>query len=79
MRTTSFVLATVFAIERASAFGMGGIRSFSRSEAELVTAAKQRVSESPLDPKEYYYDAEIDHFDNSGSGSATYKMRYLVD
>lgn len=32
-----------------------------------------------MDPKEYWYDATIDHFTNHGAGSATYKMRYLVD
>jgi len=27
----------------------------------------------------FYFDAPIDHFDNHGAGSPTYKMRYLVN
>jgi len=33
----------------------------------------------PLGPKEYFIDMPIDHFTNGGAGSATFKMRYIVD
>ena len=32
-----------------------------------------------MNPQELWFDAYIDNITNKGAGSATYKMRYLVD
>lgn len=55
-------------------------KSISQTDDERIRNIKAKIkTESDLDPQEYYYDAHIDHFDNHGADSETYKMRYLVD
>ena len=79
MRTVSFAIACVFAV--AVQARMGNIhKSVSRTTAEKIRNIKSDIKvKGDLNPQEYYYDATIDHFTNHGAGSATYKMRYLVD
>lgn len=55
-------------------------KSVTQTEEQRVRNIKASIkTEGTLDPQEYYFDAVIDHFDNHGAGSETYKMRYLVD
>lgn len=76
-----FVLATALAcIFAVDAKRFGNPRSITQTEEQRVRNIKAKIAtESDLDPQEYFYDATIDHFTNHGAGSATYKMRYLVD
>jgi len=55
-------------------------KSISQTTDQRIRNIKSKIAtESNLSPQELYYDATIDHFTNHGAGSATYKMRYLVD
>ena len=69
----AMVAATAVALRRST------LKSVSRSDSDNVTLAKQRISETKLNPTENWYNSTIDHFDNHGAGSETYKMRYLED
>lgn len=78
MRTLSFAVAALFAMAEAR---MGSqYKSISQTTDQRIRNIKSKIAtESNLSPQELYYDATIDHFTNHGAGSATYKMRYLVD
>ena len=55
-------------------------KSMSQTEDQRVRNIKSSIkTEGTLDPKEYYYEARIDHFTNHGDDSERYKMRYIVD
>lgn len=55
-------------------------KSVSQTDEQRIRNIKSKIrTEGNLDPKEFYYEATIDHFDNHGAGSETYQMRYLVD
>jgi len=74
----SFAVAALFAMAEAR---MGSqYKSISQTTDQRIRNIKSKIAtESNLSPQELYYDATIDHFTNHGAGSATYKMRYLVD
>ena len=75
-----FVTSIALVAATASALNRSILKSVSRTQEENIELAKQRIrNETQLNPTENWYDATIDHFDNHGSGSATYKMRYLED
>ena len=83
MKLTSFTLATALAGLFSTIDGrfMSSMyKSMSQTEDQRVRNIKSKIkTEGKLDPKEYWYEATIDHFTNHGAGSDQYMMRYLVD
>ena len=83
MKLASFTLATALAGLFATVEGrhMSSMyKSISQTEEQRLRNIKSEIkTEGTLDPKEFWYEARIDHFTNHGDGSERYKMRYIVD
>ena len=73
MKLTSFTLATALAGLFSTIDGrfMSSMyKSLSQTEDQRVRNIKSKIkTEGKLDPKEYWYEATIDHFTNHGAGS----------
>lgn len=52
-----------------------------KKEKTIVEQIRARIEADPQQqgPMTFWFDAPIDHFDNHGAASPTYRMRYLVN